>query len=128
MNKKFIIVVVLHMLLSVVLTAVGSVEDFPLGIVSGLTVVFILISLLAAASGTILALQNFRFAWAIALLLAIVAVPALIYYSSLLSRGGLTIGQMIWAGLLYFYVFLAAFFVLTYLENLLGHGKSISNV
>jgi len=121
MDKKPIFVTLLNMLISAALTTIGSVSELPFGVMAGLTAIFVVIAILAAALGTILALMHFQRAWIIGLLLAIFTVPALIYYSRLLARGGLTLTEVISAGLLYFYIFLVVFFVLTYLENVLGH-------
>jgi hypothetical protein len=121
MDKKPVLVTLLNMLISVMLTTIGSVSELPFGIVAGLTAIFVIIAILAAALGTILALMRLRRAWIIGLLLSIFTVPALIYYSRLLARGGLTLTEVIFAGVLYFYIFLVVFFVLTYLENVLGH-------
>lgn len=116
-DQKSVIVTLLNMLLA----GVGSLSNLPFDVVAGLTVVFIVISILAASVGTILAIIHFPKSWIIGLVLSILAVPALLYYSSLLALGGLTFGQIISAGFLYFYIFFTLFFVITYLENLLGH-------
>jgi hypothetical protein len=115
MDYKSVIATLVNMLLA----AVGTLKEFPLGVVAGLPVVFIVISILAGAIGTILAIVHFRKAWIIGLLLSIITIPALICYYTLLARGGLTLGQITAAGFLYFYIFLTLFFVLTHLENLL---------
>ena len=106
-------------LFNMALAGVGTLTEFPFGVVAGLPVVFIVISILAGAIGTILAIIHFRKAWMIGLLLSIFTIPALISYYTLLARGGLTLGQITAAGFLYFYIFLTLFFVLTHLENLL---------
>src|SRR5690349_10036420 len=100
MKKTSIIVTSAHMLLSALVTGLLSFKDMPLGVVAGLTSIFIIISVLAAACGTMLGLKRAMRTWVV-LMLAILVVPALMYYSQLLSLSGTTNGQNVIAGLLY---------------------------
>jgi hypothetical protein len=118
-SKESVFLTVLNILLSTLASALSSLKDFPLGVVAGLAVEFIFISILGAAIGTILALKNFHRSWVLGLVLSVLAVLALIYYSRLLALGGLTLRQIFLAGLLYFFIFLVFFFILTYIEELL---------
>jgi hypothetical protein len=118
-SKESVVLTLINILLSAAASILGSIKEVPLGVVAGLTMVFIFIAILGAVSGTIVALQDFKRFWIVGLVLAVFTVPALIYYSSLLALGGLTPFQMYLAGFLFFYIFFVAFFLFTYLEKLI---------
>lgn len=126
-NKESLILKLINVLLSALATTLGSFKDFPLGVIAGMTAEFILISIIGALLGTILALKNFRRSWILGLI-SVLAVPAVIYYSYLLTRGGLNLAQILLAALLYLYVFFAASFLLTYFEMLITPLRSTAGV
>jgi len=118
-GRESIVLTFLNTVLSVVASILGSVKDFPLGLIAGLTWEFIIIGILGAVLGTILALRQVRWWWILAIVLVVIMVPALFAYSYLLSRGGLSLGQIILAGFLFLYIFFVVSFLFTYLEMLI---------
>jgi hypothetical protein len=118
-KKESVVLTLINILISALLSALGSFVNIPLGVIAGLTVVFICIAILGAVSGTILALKDFKRFWLLALVFSVTAVAALIYYSYLLGLGGLSPFQIYLAGFLFFYIFFVLFFLFTYLEKLI---------
>ena len=118
-QKESVVLASINILISALVSGLGSFTNIPLGVIAELTVVFICIAILGAVSGTILALKDFKFFWLLALVFSVTAVAALIYYSYLLALGGLSPFQMYLAGFLFFYIFFVFFFLFTYLEKLI---------
>jgi len=118
-SKESVVLTVINISLSAIATALGSFQNIPLGVIADLTVYFILIAILGAVSGTILALKNFKPFWILALVFSVTAVAALIYYAFLLALGGLSPFQTYLASFLFFYIHFVFFFLLTYLEKLI---------
>lgn len=59
-SKKSVGVTLLNLLISALVSGIGSFTNIPLGVIADLTFIFICIAILGAVIGTILALQSFK--------------------------------------------------------------------
>ena len=107
-------------LLNAVIAAVGSgTQLLPITPIAGLEKAMIVIALVAALAGTRLGMLAFKGEWILALVSASLVVPALFFYMRILSRGGAPELELFGGWCLYFYVFLAAAYLLTQMERLI---------
>ena len=98
----------------VIIAATISNFEVPISLVAGLESISIVIAIMAALVGTVLALG--RFSLRIMTLVGVLFVPAIFFYSLILSRAGAPNSILLLALFLYFYMFFAFAYVLSHLE------------
>jgi hypothetical protein len=97
-------------------------------LIAGLEVHTVVAAILGAAVGSILGfmpLSN-KTSWLIVALTAVIAIPALLGYSSLLSQPGATFYTLAGALLLLFYVFGALFFLFANIERRISQNLTFA--
>lgn len=108
----------LPLAINIVLSMLSSVGKWPIDPIGGYEGwPSILIALVACVTGTVLG----RY-WrkpGFMLLIGIAVVPVVFGYSNYLSRGGISKPEVLWSLFLYFYLFFAVSYGLTFLEIIL---------
>ncbi len=116
-------------LFNALLSALVSYNKLPIATIAGLEPESIVVAVIAAAIGTILGLQsisNKRLKIAL-IIIGVLFVLALLGYRYILSQGGATIFEVCIAFLLFFYIFVVMFYILTHLERALAKLFSSGN-
>ena len=113
-------------LLNTALSSMSSYTSWPLSPIGGFEGHSIVIALIAAAVGVIVAFKDFSHELAVVVVTGLLVVPALFVYGGILALGGASMWKLLIGLLIYFYIFFAASYILTHLERVILRLRSDS--